>query len=262
MWFRLHFLGSVRHYIDGRVVIEPHLIGGKLRIRNGILLAAASALFGLAPHVLATNIFIESGDAGQTLLTAQIVNTLPGGTTVDQILGNLDSSDADIFQIYLPGGQTFSATTVNNTTFLDSELFLFNSAGIGVYANDDDPDNPPQSTLPNAISFTPSIAGIYYLAIAGSSNLPESSAGYIFPVSGGLLDQTNGIDNAVGPTGPGGAVALQDFIGASSETGAYEIDLTGAQFVPSAVPEPSSEFLLGGGILLIAALGKKFRRAK
>jgi hypothetical protein len=211
----------------------------------------------LAISALSAATFTEIGDAGQTLGSAQIINTLPGGTSLTAIFGTMEGSGADLFQIFLTGGQTFSATTVNNTTFFDSQLFLFNSTGIGIYANDDDPNNPPQSTLPSGISFTPSASGIYYLAISGSGYLPQSSGGFIFPVSGGLLDQTGGTQNAVGPTGPGGASALSAWSSASSETGSYEIDLTGAQFVSSsAVPEPATGILLGFGLLIAAAASR------
>jgi hypothetical protein len=110
--------------------------------------------------------------------------------------GFLEAGGADVFKIFLTGGQTFSATTsASSLAFnnFDSQLFLFDSAGLGVYANDDDTTSPPQSTLPSAIAFTPAAAGIYYLAIAGSGFLPLSGGGFIFPELGGLLDQSGGI---------------------------------------------------------------------
>lgn len=193
--------------------------------------------------------YTEIGDAGQTLITAQPVNTLPLGTPLSAIFGNLELGGADIFGIYLTGGQTFSATTVNGSTFIDTQLFLFTSAGLGVYANDDDPNSPPQSTLPAGISFTPIASGFYYLAVSGAGFMPVSSGGFIFPVSGGFLDQSGGIQNTVGPTGPGGASALTGWSSLSSENGAYEIDLTGAQFIP----EPSSALLVASGLIMAGA---------
>jgi hypothetical protein len=219
--------------------------------------AALAALVALIPAASAGT-YTESGTAGQTLATAQIVNTQPLGTALDAIFGTLPSGIANVYEIYLTGGQTFSATTVNNTTFFDSELFLFDSNGLGVYANDDDPNSPPQSTLPAGVAFTPSASGIYYLAIAGSAYLPVSSGGLIFPSSGGFL-ATSGPDQLAGPTGPGGASPLTGWNSTSSETGDYEIDLTGAQFV-SATPEPSSGLLLSGGLLLAGLLRRRSAR--
>jgi hypothetical protein len=129
-----------------------------------------------------------------------------------------------------------------------------------VYANDDDPSSPPQSTLPAGISFTPAASGLYYLAIAGTGFMPVSSGGFIFPVSGGLLDQSGGIQNSVGPTGPGGASALNGWSSVSSESGDYDIALTGAQFLPAAaVPEPASMWLLCGGVAA-GMLRRRFAR--
>jgi hypothetical protein len=201
--------------------------------------------------------FAELGDAGQTLGSAQPVNTLPGGTPLTNITGFLEQGGADLFQIFLTGGKTFSATTTLSgvANFFDMQLFLFDASGLGVYANDDDPTSPPQSTLPSGITFTPSASGVFFLAISGSGFMPVSAGGFIFPVSGGLLDQSGGIQNSVGPTGPGGGSALTGWSSVSSETGDYDIALTGAE---SLVPEPAPVWLLCGG--LTAAMLRRFAR--
>jgi hypothetical protein len=221
------------------------------------LLASAVLSAGLALPATIT----EIGDAGELLGTAQVADSQPGGTSLTNIYGFLESGGADLFRIYLTGGQTFSATTTlsGDANFFDSQLFLFDSAGMGIYANDDDDNSPPQSTLPASISFTPSASGTYYLAISGSGYLPASAGGSIFPVSGGLLDPTSGV---VGPTGPGGGSALSTWLSTSSENGDYDIALTGAEFVPSAVgeiPEPSTTILLGAGLTAVALLRRKAR---
>jgi len=208
-------------------------------------------------------IYMEAGDAGQSLATAQLVASMPPGTTLTNIQGTLEAFSAgfgaDIYKIFLTGGQTFSATTDSNSTnFFDTQLFLFDSTGLGVYANDDDPNNPPQSTLPAGITFTPSVSGIYYLAISGTGFMPVSAGGFIFPVSGGFLDQSGGIQNAVGATGPGGASPLSGWSSSSSEVGAYDIALTGAQFL--AAPEPGAEWLVAGGLALVGVI-RRYRRS-
>ena len=191
--------------------------------------------------------YTEFGDAGQTLSTAQVTGGFPQETPLTHIVGTLGPGQADIFLIRLTGGQTFSATTVSSSSnFFDTQLFLFDSNGRGVYANDDDPDSPPQSTLPASDILTPVFPGLYYLAISGSGFLPQSAAGLIFPSTAipGLLDS-----GVVGPTGPGGAQTLSGWSSTSSEAGAYDILLTGAEF---AAPEPSTAFFLSGGIALVA----------
>jgi hypothetical protein len=199
------------------------------------------------PLTQRANTFTEIGDAGKTIPTAQFPVGFPPGTPLTEIIGNLTISDADIFAIFLTGGQTFSATTVSNTSnFFDTQLFLFDSSGRGVYANDDDPGSPPQSTLPALNPLTPLSPGLYYLAISGSGFLPVSAGGLIFPstVIPGILDP-----GILGPTGPGGGQALSGWSSVSSEAGAYDIVLTGAQF--AATPEPSSAFILAGGLALL-----------
>jgi hypothetical protein len=211
---------------------------------------AAVAPFLVVASTLHAAVYAEIGDAGQTLGTAQIAATgVPGPLT--DITGFLEPGGADLFRIFLTGGKTFSATTTQpaSANFFDMQLFLFDSAGLGVYANDDDPSSPPQSTLPSGITFTPAASGTYYLAISGTGFMPVSAGGFIFPVSGGLLDQTGGILNAVGPSGPGGGSPLTGWSSVSSETGNYDIALTGVQ---SFAPEPMAFWLFGGGLAALA----------
>src|SRR5262249_47492303 len=143
-----------------------------------LVLGVAALVLGSSPIFAGS--LLEIGDAGESLLTAQIANSLPGGTPLTDILGTLEPGGADLFKIYLTGGQTFSATTTQSFLLnaFDSQLFLFDSTGKGVYANDDDPNSPPQSTLPSGIIYTPNASGLYYLAISGSGYLPVSATGF------------------------------------------------------------------------------------
>ena len=71
------------------------------------------------------------------------------GAPVDAIDGRLAAGDdQDLYRICLEGGGSFSATTVGGTE-LDTQLFLFDAAGRGVYGNDDS-QATRQSTLPAA----------------------------------------------------------------------------------------------------------------
>ncbi len=188
--------------------------------------------------------FTETGDAGETMSTAQPV-ILPDSLPLDSIFGTLNG-DADLFQISLTGGQSFSATTVGGADF-DTQLFLFDSAGKGIYANDNASSTPGfnQSTLPTG-GFSPTESGIYYLGISGFDYDPVSVGGKIFPDFPDVA-----FNQVVGPTGSGGGSPLSGFDGAILDKGgSYTIAVTGAK----AVPEPSSVL----GTLALGACGVGF----
>lgn len=221
----------------------------KPRFKRPVAAFASAALLALSAsaHAVPT---MEGGDAGQTIATAQ---SLAGGAPVTALRGTLLSSSAndyaDIFRVYLYAGAAFSATTTASALAFnnfDTSLFLFDSAGMGVLANDDDPNVGPTSTI---TSFSAAANGFYYLAIAGSGYTPVSLAGAIF---GNLVGQ-----DQAGPTGPGGAQALSGWSSTSSEGDAYEILLTnafsGPREVPVDVPEPGSLLLAGLGLSALAA---------
>ena len=126
-----------------------------------------------------------------------------------------------MYQICLTGGGTFSAATVapGSATF-DTQLFLFDSAGNGVYANDDSAGPGNRSLLPVG-GLSPAGGGTYYLAISAWDRDPVSGGGEIFPDTFAAV---------VGPTGPGGALSITGWNGEGFNTGAYTIALTGAEF--------------------------------
>lgn len=187
--------------------------------------------------------FTEMGDAGETLETAQASQ---GSGPLDSIFGALSTvtPDADLFRIFLTGGQAFSASTVGGAEF-DTQLFLFNKKGMGIYGNDNASHvlGENQSTLSS--DFSPTKSGFYYLAVSGFDYDPVDSEGEeIFP------DPAFPFNQVFGPTGPGGESHLSGFNGTRLNGGSYAIALTGAK----AVPEPSSTL----GILAFGALSTVF----
>lgn len=202
--------------------------------------------------------FTETDDAGETISTAEII---PAGTQILESISGMVSGDADLFQLFLTGGQAFSATTINLETLIevpiddllgtpsellaDPQLFLFDSSGKGVYGNDDS-FGSPQATLPSG-GFSPTESGLYYLAISSSGYNPVSAGGRIFS------DELS--DGVFTPTGSGGASSLSGFEGSSPSSWRYTIALTGAQAGAATgaerVPEPSSML----SILALGALG-------
>ncbi len=158
-----------------------------------------------------SNTFTEQGHAGDSLITAQTVNNestpLPSA-----IYGKLDNiNDVNLYKVYLPANQPVQATTVGGT-LVDTQLFLFNGKGLGLYANDD-AAGTIQSSVPAKQPFTPAVSGYYYIAISSSGNNPLSKGGYIF-------------NNALtAPTGDGAANPLSGWDNGGSDSGSYSIFL-------------------------------------
>ena len=102
------------------------------------LVTAACLLF--ASHASAAT---EPGDARDLPATAQDLSA----QDVVRIDGAFSTAThVDVYKLCLSGGGTFSASTVGGTT-ADTQLFLFDSSGLGVYGNDDE-GALRQSTLP------------------------------------------------------------------------------------------------------------------
>ena len=201
-------------------------------------LPIAALLLGAAGSANAAAVYVEGADAGQTLGTA---TAFSGTGALDAIQGSIDG-DADLFAIYLTAGTAFSATTTASGidfNFFDTVLYLFDAAGKGLIANDDDGNvGGSQSTLSN---YMPTVTGLYYLAITGASYTPVSGGSPIFP---SLLGQGGNV--AANP----GAGALTGWSSVTSEFGDYEIVLTGAAVSRAAsdVPEPGSLLLAGAAL--------------
>jgi hypothetical protein len=204
----------------------------------------------------------EVGDAGQLPSTAQVTLGLPN-SLLTAISGTISTtSDHDMFEIYIPVGSAFSATTVGQPgTIFDTQLFLFDSTGRGVYANDDDAAGAGaslfRSTLPAGSPLGPVTTGYYFLLIDVSGSYPTSSGGVIFPnFSTNPANETA----VVGPTGPGGGSTITGYSGTGAETGTYTIALAGAM-TAVIVPHPGGLVLLltGSPCLLTFALVRRVR---
>lgn len=158
------------------------------------------------------------GDAGDLSATAQAVT---GSGPCPAIVGNIVSTtDVDMYRINICDPGNFSATTVNNDTSGDTQLFLFNDNGTGIVMNDDDPSGAGglRSRLSNA--FTASLSpGTYLLAVSRYNTDPQDSGAQL------LWNNTPfAVERA--PDGPGAANPVASWTGTSA-TGSYTITLTG-----------------------------------
>jgi hypothetical protein len=191
-----------------------------LKIRSLAALAALLLLI-VAPAATAAP---EVGDAGDLPGTAQDLSG-EGVARIDGRLGQV--GDIDMYRLCVSGGGTFSATTVGGTS-VDTQLFLFDPDGRGVYANDDR-GGILQSDLPAGDPLTPQVQGDYLLAVGAYNIDPLSASGMIFPNETGL----------VGPDGPGGADPVTAWGGRANASGAYTIFVTGAECLPEDTTPPT-----------------------
>jgi hypothetical protein len=226
------------------------------------LLVAANAL-GIAGDARSLVVF-ETGDAGETLATAQ---SLPAGSVpLTEIRGAIstDTGDVDLYRIFVSDPASFSATTTNGDSScnqsicfeneFDATLSLFDANGLGVYYNDDRAFGVGDSQLPAGNPFSPGEPGFYFLAIA-DDQLGAVSAldlnGLIFP-----LPVPEPFTDVVGPTGPGGGDPLVGWLAeiVAPDPRDYGIVLTGV-----VVPEPATGLLTGLGLLLLGSARRRRR---
>jgi Bacterial pre-peptidase C-terminal domain len=189
-----------------------------------IRIPTSLAILALLLFAPAAGAVEEQGDTGDLPATAQDAST----EDVTRIDGSFaDGSDVDVYRLCLSGGGSFSASTIGGTT-VDTQLFLFDAEGRGVYANDDI-DGVRQSRLPANDALTPQQGGVYYLAVTPFNRDPRSPAGAIFP----------NVAFVVGATGPGAAEPVSEWFGRAGGSGAYTVTVTGAFCPPPDTTPPT-----------------------
>jgi len=204
----------------------------------------AAAVFALVSEA---NAFVwvewQHGDAGSLLDTAQVIT---GSGEVEAIQGRIRNyPGVDMYRLWLTGGETFSAT-VTSADF-DTQLFLFDEEGFGIYANDNLAKGNLLSALPSG-DMSPEEAGTYYLAISRYDRNPRNADGKIFK---NLPRYTVHYADGPGADSPLASWSRDDDHYGS---GGYYISLSGARGV---IPEPATLSLLGLGLLGMLGLRKK-----
>jgi hypothetical protein len=192
-------------------------------IRTAACAVIATLTLALAPGAFAAN---EVGDAGDLRVSANDM----GDSAVTQIDGSFtDAMDSDVYRVCLTDGASFSASTVDGRfpPNLDTQLFLFDAQGYGVYANDDAAAGIRGSKLPAQHRFSPTTGGEYYLAVSQYNRDPQSSQGEIFQDN---FMRSQFPDGVVYANGFGGAETLSGWNGrAPGGLGTYRIALTGTR---------------------------------
>jgi hypothetical protein len=189
--------------------------------------------------VASAQVWVEIPDAPEMPSPGQITVGIGPLTTIigDLTVGTPDMADMFCIEVLTP---SFSAT-VTAFTGVDSQLFLFDLAQIGVTHNDDAigllsvigaaPPGPGTLVPP----------GTYGLAISGFDYDPVGPAGGEIWADAPFGDET-------APDGPGAPGPLAGWAGAGAQ-GHYEISLVGATFCE--IPEPASLALLGLAVVAL-----------
>ena len=201
------------------------------------LLAAASLAAITSTSQAAT--YVETGDAGQTLGTAQNAGAATGFT------GTLSSDfDVDLYVFTVANAGTYTFSDVGGTAdttaggVLDTEISLFGSTGTALAVNDDASGTTVESKLTATLS-----AGTYYFGITNSGNEAINlNSQLLFNMPpGGDTTATRGAASGVNPT------TLSNF-----NTQSYTTDRGTYNVTISAVPEPSTWATLVLGTLTAA----------
>ncbi|MBD2089777.1 PEP-CTERM sorting domain-containing protein [Microcoleus sp. FACHB-1515] len=159
-----------------------------------VALASVSAVFAIAGHPAAFAVSIvfdenDSGsDAGSSLDRAARVSRqgVADFTPVEAITGRLGSR-ADLFRVYLDGSTFLATTETVIGNYPDTQLYLLDNSGVGLYFNDNTPrddlrydDASQRSTIrlaPGTIA-----PGVYYLGISAFNWDPiDTSGNFMFP---------------------------------------------------------------------------------
>jgi hypothetical protein len=212
---------------------------GKEPVTPGLIRTAATAVIAALSLALAPGAFAASevGDAGDLRVTANDM----GDAAVTQINGSFtDAMDADVYRICLTDGASFSASTVDGRfpPNLDTQMFLFDVDGYGIYANDDPSQGVRGAALPANHRFSPTSGGEYYLGISQYNRDPQSAQGEIFQDNFSRWQYPDGVINA---NGFGASETLSGWNGrAPGGIGTYRITLTGTRAcVPPDTTDPT-----------------------
>lgn len=209
--------------------------------------AVVASTLTFAASALAGPDWVEIGDAGSDVRTAQVPLRPPGGGQLATIAGSLDGRGADFEDLYfiaVTDPVTFSITT--GSADFDPVLYLFNvtvnNEALGLLGNNDQAAGNPLARIvspaTDGTGVVISSPGDYIIAVAGSGRFPVSSTGAIFNFAS--LTEISGAD------GVGGLNVLSGWSG-DGATGSYQLVLVSGDFPE--VPAPGAAALLALGVV-------------
>ena len=205
-----------------------------MRMNKSKLMATAGVCAALASARSANaGTWSEVGDAGNSLVTANI----PAGVgTLTAVSGTLSATDGvDIYRIQITSVAAFSVSLQSGASF-DTQLFLFDSLGLGITHHDEISGTVLQSRITGAN--VPS-AGVYYLAVSSFDHDPMNIAGQEI-----WSDTPYTTERA--PDGPGRTGRLASWGGTPGAGGAYSMAVAGAGFTLIPTPGTAVLVMLGG----------------
>jgi hypothetical protein len=180
----------------------------------------------------------SEGDAGKLPGTA---NVTVGVGSLTRICGSLGAGagGGDMYEIMITNS-TFTALTsgVGVNGIADPALYLFDSTGHGLFANNDISGASTQA----GFTLTGLTPGLYFLAIVPDNQQPEHGASLIFGDITGT--NTTVFTPVIGTT------HVDGWTNAGDSSGDYSITLRNAAF--AATPEPATFGLIGLGLGLLA----------
>ena len=201
--------------------------------------------------------WLEQGDAGSMISSAQLPSRPNGAAQLTSISGNLASAFAepdyeDLYRIRITDPVNFSI----RPAFADFNVVMYlfnitvNNEGYGLLGADDE---SPTSNLPKLVGSSNDgtqvivvYPGDYVLAVTGFGRVPVSRTGPIFD-----FESPTEIS---GPDGRGGINPLAGWTGVG-ETGHYSFTMVATDFPTT--PTPGAGLALVGGM---GAMGLRRRR--
>lgn len=184
----------------------------------------------------------EVGDAGELIAGAQ---TTTGGvlTSITGMISPSGGDRLDMFAIQITDAVNFTADTIGGS--LNTQLFLFDTSGNGIAANDDYHFSSTASRIGGPTPISGLVAGNYIIGIGLYNSLAFDS------VNASIWTNYNG--NGTRNSGSG---SLNHWTAGGATGGAYTINLVGAGAL-TPVPEPASLLAVAAGI---TALCRRRRR--